>query len=192
MTIEVRSSGGQGQSTQENNKQNFAFDTHIDSTTGRHRVYVHIFSTETSPQVRLYLYGLATNIGSLSHLHSNSGRTSNANVYFPTSGDSFLHSHTFTRNTGLTGNLTQTTSVPQEVTIWIDGVEKTATIGDANSKGATMYDSTNDDWGIDGTTEWNTGELDLTSLITWSVGEHYIELRCAGTGGRLLGNIYIN
>ena len=79
------------------------------------------------------------------------------------------------------------TAVPQAVQIWIDGSEYTATIGDPNSKGATMYDSANDDWGVDGSTEWETGELDLSSVISWTAGVHYLELKeTGGTGGTLI------
>lgn len=79
------------------------------------------------------------------------------------------------------------TAVPQAVQIWIDGSEYTATIDDPNGKGATMYDSANDDWGIDGTTAWDTGWLNLSALISWTAGWHYIEIKeTGGTGGVLV------
>lgn len=85
------------------------------------------------------------------------------------------------------------TNVPQAVQIWIDGTEYTVTIDDPNAKGATMYDGTNDDWGIDGTTEWNTGRLNLSSLISWTAGEHSILLvETGGTGGTIIFHLSIN
>lgn len=84
-------------------------------------------------------------------------------------------------------------AVPQAVEIWIDGTQYTASIGDPNSKGATMYDSGNDDWGVDGTTEWDTGVLDISSEISWTAGLHYIELKETGdTGGTLVYHLSIN
>ena len=48
-------------------------------------------------------------------------------------------------------------------------------------------------WGDDGTTEWDSGWLDLTSTITWTAGWHYIELKETGdTGGILIYQVGIN
>lgn len=90
-------------------------------------------------------------------------------------------------------SLIEVTNVPQAVEIWIDGTQYTSTIGDPNSKGATMYDSSNNDWGTNGTTEWDTGVLNLTSLISWTAGLHYIELKeTGGTGGTIIYHVSVN
>lgn len=63
-----------------------------------------------------------------------------------------------------------TTNAPKTVQIWIDGTDRTAALGGP--------------WG-DGTTEFATGELDLSSYLT-TAGEHYIEIKETGAvGGRI-------
>jgi len=48
-------------------------------------------------------------------------------------------------------------------------------------------------WGVGGATEWDTGKLDLSSLITWTAGEHYIEFKeGGGTGGTLIYQVCVN
>ncbi len=48
-------------------------------------------------------------------------------------------------------------------------------------------------WGVDGTTEWDTGRLDLSSVISWTAGEHYIELKEHGmVGGTLIYQVCVN
>jgi len=48
-------------------------------------------------------------------------------------------------------------------------------------------------WGVDGTTAWDTGWLTLTSVISWTAGWHYIELKeTGGIGGTLIYQIGIN
>jgi len=77
------------------------------------------------------------------------------------------------------------TDVPEGVTFEIDTVDKTGSVGDPNGKGATMYDSVGEEWGVDGTTEWDTGLLDVSSEITWSAGEHTVTVKTGATGGRI-------
>lgn len=77
--------------------------------------------------------------------------------------------------------------VPEGVQIFIDGVNKTADIGDPNGRGAGEFDAGSDTWGVDGTSEWQTLELDLTPLISWTAGLHDLEIKeTGGTGGVLV------
>ncbi len=79
--------------------------------------------------------------------------------------------------------------IPQGVEIWIDGVNRTAAIGDQQAKGAPAWTGTS--WGEDGTTPWSTGRLDLSQVIDWGVGEHSLQLRNTGeSGGKLQYHIY--
>ena len=85
------------------------------------------------------------------------------------------------------------TNVPQAVQIWIDGTEYTATIGNPNGKGSGMYDAGNADWGNSSGVAWDTGVLNLSSLITWTAGLHYIELKeTGGEGGTLIYHASVN
>jgi len=220
MVIEKFTNGTVADARSVNNKQSLS-GLHMIGPGDRVRQYIHIFSLTDVPQVRLYLYGkkafgqAGTTAFSAQHDHSthrhklsyddlapigNAGfLTETVNSALRAEGNYYSGAHEAdcieNKQIGTAGATTAvaTTVVPQAVTIWIDGVEKTAGIGDPNTKGATMYDPVNDDWGIDGTTEWDTGELDLSSEIVWSVGEHYIELRETGlTGGRIQWIVYIN
>lgn len=204
-----------------NNKQTFQ-GIYMVGPGDRARFYVHILSSGDTPQVRMYLYGKqAANQGgttafSAQHDHSTHKHDIGVSLsiadgqYLYRAGDvstiggsnnpagaseGYISGPIQTIQIGTAGATAQvaTTAVPQAVEIWIDGTQYTATVGDPNSKGATMYDAANDDWGVDGTTEWNTGELDLSSVISWTVGEHYIELRETGTtGGRLQYFVLVN
>ena len=200
-----------------NNKQSFQA-SHMIGPGDRKRFYVHILSSGDTPKVRLYLYGkkafeqAGTTAFCAEHDHSThthvlryDGNAKLDDGHLDEVGGSDLrieggagnHSGTCldTTQVGTSGATAQvaTTAVPQAVEIWIDGTQYTETIGDPNSKGATMYDTANDDWGVDGTTEWDTGELDISSTISWTVGEHYIELRETGsTGGRLSWYVMVN
>jgi hypothetical protein len=176
------------------NIKSYNNDTHV-LPNGQKKIYVHINNANEPRNVFLYLYGLKANIPTAEHLHAATGLSNSSigNCASPAGGNACGHGHTITGSTDNYTGLTNSTSVPQAVQIWIDGTEYTATIDDPNAKGATMYDSVNDDWGVDGTTEWNTGKLNLTSVISWTAGEHYIEFKeTGGTGGRLLYNLYIN
>lgn len=188
MSVLVRENGGTGYDYIENNQQSYSFDTHVRSTSGAVRVYVHIVDSGDTPKVRLYLYGLATNLADLAHTHTISITSGAASQNFNLGATS--HTHSVSGTSASTGSLTQSTSKPLSVKIYIDGVEKTATIGDQNSKGAAHYHSTNNVWGVSG--EWETGELDLSDTITWDVSSHFIEMRCSGTGGRLCGSVLVN
>jgi hypothetical protein len=178
------------------------------------RVDVPIISTGDTPKVRLYLRGAAAGESATAMVHGVSGHdhgqsglyTGNSSYKLDTGwgasgGWTYGTWNTMTggdssgANVGRTGYSTSNlyTDVPQAVQIWIDGSEYTVTIDDPNAKGATMYDSANDDWGTNGTTAWNTGELDLSALISWTQGEHYIEFKeTGGTGGVLIYLVLVN
>lgn len=48
-------------------------------------------------------------------------------------------------------------------------------------------------WGVDGVTEWNTGPLDLSNVVNWTRGEHFIEFKeSGGFGGTLIYLILVN
>lgn len=48
-------------------------------------------------------------------------------------------------------------------------------------------------FGDDGTTEWESGWLDLSAVISWTQGWHYIEIKeTGGTGGNLIYHAGIN
>ena len=79
--------------------------------------------------------------------------------------------------------------IPQGVEIWIDGVDRTAAIGDQQAKGAPAW--TGASWGEDGTTPWSTGRLDLSQVIAWGVGEHSLQFKNTGeSGGKLQYHVY--
>jgi hypothetical protein len=79
--------------------------------------------------------------------------------------------------------------IPQGVRIWVDGVDRTAAIGDQQAKGAP--DWTGSAWGADGTTPWATGRLDISQVIDWGVGEHILQLKNTGeSGGKLKYYVY--
>lgn len=209
MVVEKFSDGTSLYDSQLNNKQT-KFGNFIIGKNGSYRVNVHIFTDETAdssaPKVRLYLRGMKAGASNTAFVHGAVRHQHNTHThnYYVASGST--SSQFFSGSSTYSGLITSVgggdsghsdaiddTNVPQAVEIWIDGTQYTATIGDPNSRGATMYDSGNADWGTDGTTEWNTGELDLSSLITWTVGEHYIEIKeTGGTGGLIIFDLYVN
>jgi hypothetical protein len=172
------------------NIKTYSGDVNIAASNDK-KIYVHIMKTTPAPQITLYLYGEAGNMALKVHNHNhNHGGNTGSTVRL---GGGTGHTHTITGDSTNAGDVVNATDVPEAVQIWIDGTEYTATIGDPNGKGATMYDSVNDDWGVDGVTEWSTGMLDLTGVIGWTAGEHYIEFKeTGGTGGRLLWSLYVN
>ena len=199
MVVQVRAQSGTGEDEQENNQQSYSFDTHIQSTTGRHRIYLHILSASDNPKVRLYLYGLASNMAVADHTHSTHTHTAKINstgsavaLEIVTGGGATFESGLIASTTVGSGQtlLTNTTDIPIGVQILINGTNKTPDIGDQNSQGAVHYNSASNLWGV--SAEWSSGELDLSSIITWSVQTHYIELLCNGTGGRILGTVLVN
>jgi len=178
------------------NRKTYSNDSNVKASNDK-KVYVHITRKENALQytkVFLYLYGEVANPALLAHFHNVGSYTSDAigNCTGTGGGNACGHNHTISGSTASNVDLDGGIDVPKNVTIWIDGTEYTATIGDPNAKGGTMYNAGTDDWGVDGTTIWNTGKLDLSSLIDWTVGEHYIEFKCGLVGGRLLYNVYIN
>jgi hypothetical protein len=177
------------------NSKTYHGDSHV-VPTGQKRIYVHIENTTGDRNVFLYLYGEDTTLVEAEHTHAVGSLANGAigNCAGIVGANACGHGHNVSGSTAVTGNVFDSLNdVPQAVQIWIDGVNYTADIGDQNSKGATMYDSLNNDWGIDGTTEWNTGKLDLSDIIDWTAGEHYIEFKCTSViGGRLLYSLYIN
>ncbi len=100
-------------------------------------------------------------------------------------GDGWVH-----LKTPITGAMDS--AVPKSVSIKIDGADFTAKLGDPNSKGSPNWDSSLTKWGKDGVTSWSSGPLDLSSLITWSLGEHKLEfVEAGGIGGRLKAYTYV-
>lgn len=160
-----------------------------------HRIYFHVIDTRTS-------YSLTLNSHRAVYLRVRGlqfGRPGNVSHTHPGVGD---HTHTFTpvavglgvpgfnpagaHQHGLTG--IQNTAVPKNVQLWINGTNRTVAIGNPNAKSHW----TGSNWGDDGTSEWDTGLLDITSYIDKSVEEHLIELKEIGAiGGRLNYEVYI-
>lgn len=108
----------------------------------------------------------------------------------PTISNYAAHTRTLSGSFDSTGDGVST-EVPNNIQIWIDDgtgfVNRTAAIGDPNAKGATMYDSINNDWGV-GVTEWNTGKIEITSYLNLaSIDGNKVEFRSNGdcTSGRL-------
>lgn len=93
------------------------------------------------------------------------------------SGDSIKQAWSCTKGWGSTwmqnssaGSGLVTTNAPKTVEIWIDGTDRTSALGGP--------------WG-NGTAEFATGELDISSYVTAS-GEHYINIKETGAvGGRI-------
>lgn len=160
---------------------------------GQQRIPIIINNATGVRNVYLYLRGLKANVADILHSHShNHGGTTGTTAPASANGANASHNHTIAADATASGNLVNGTTVPKYVQIWIDGTQYTATIGDPNSKGGTMYSAGNG-WGVDGTTEWNTGALNLSSLISWTAGEHYIEFRETGNfGGRIVGYVAVN
>jgi hypothetical protein len=74
-------------------------------------------------------------------------------------------------------------SIPSKVKILLDGEDVTAALGDPNDKGAPHWN--NGAWG-NGIDQWSTGELDLTSQGTWTLGQHSLVLKEEGGSGGVL------
>ncbi len=80
--------------------------------------------------------------------------------------------------------------IPQQVQIWVDGVDRTAAISDQQAVGAPAW--TGSSWGADGTTPWATGRLDISQVSDWGVGEHTLQLKTTGaSGGKLQYYVYL-
>lgn len=157
---------------------------------GKIYIPVYINNATGEREVRLAIWGKAAGASSTALNHGISQHTHDATATPQVDANNVTISVTVAA-TGV--NLIPYTGVPQAVQIWIDGTEYTGSIGDENSKGATMYDSANEDWGINGTTEWDTGWLTLDSEISWTAGWHYIELKeTGGTGGVLIYQVSVN
>ena len=78
------------------------------------------------------------------------------------------------------------------VQIWVDGVNVTPSVGDPNGKGLPHYDPVAKHWGATGTDPWSTGQLDLTNVANWTLGEHKVEFReTGGAGGDLKAYTYV-
>ena len=74
-------------------------------------------------------------------------------------------------------------SYPKGIEIWVDGENVTAQVGDPNGKGSPSWDALTSKWGKDGLEAWSTGQLDLTSVANWTLGEHSLEVRETGGAG---------
>lgn len=175
---------------------------------------VVIQNTSNTPEVYLYLLGkkrgtasgLSNHGGGDSHYHGMSTADNQFDALAAGPPPTYLFGFTGASwatnpvalgaadriEVGILNNTIVDTNVPKFVQIWIDGSQYTATIGDPNTKGVSMYSAGNG-WGADGTTEWDTGRLNLSSLITWSTGLHYIELKeTGGIGGTLIYHVSVN
>lgn len=173
----------------------------INNASGTRNVYLYLYGKAVGASASAPVHGVSR------HYHGNLEIRGGGTAIASTTGSSFS-SWTAAKGVQFTGGEAGDassvgdstyslplayTAVPKDVQIWIDGVQYTSTIGDPNTKGATMYDSVNNDWGIDGTTVWNTGRLNLSSLISWTAGEHYIEIKETGaSGGVLVYQVCVN
>lgn len=139
------------------------------------------------------IYNLAFD-GSVMYISANSSTVHryqlvNGNVYQPSSGGTGgdgWEVHT----APLQGIINE--SYPKGVAIWIDGQDITGQVGDPNSKGDPMWDAAEQKWGSDGLNGWNTGPLDLTSVVPWTLGEHTVEIKeTGGAGGDVKMFLYV-
>ncbi len=74
-------------------------------------------------------------------------------------------------------------SYPKGIELWVDGKEITPLVGDPNGKGAPAWDPVSKKWGKDGLTSWATGQLDLTTVANWTLGEHSLQVKETGGAG---------
>jgi len=149
-----------------------------------------LMETGASNTIRaVYLWVYGKQLGEIAvrqHAISNTGgHTHNPGLSGPhSSGSAGGHGH---GSQGLA-----TSVIPQSVKIIIDGTDRTAAIGNPNTKPATMWDSTGNDWGNNTGVEWDTGRLDITAYVDLTVQDHYIEFQeTGGNGGKLLFNLYL-
>jgi len=166
-----------------------------DSGSASERIYFHIMDIRTyTPadfnnyrHVYLRVRGLVFGRpGNITHGHPSVGNHTHPVLLvsigtgFCPSGSGGGHSHP--------ADGIATTAVPKNTEIWINGTDRTTDIGDPN----TMPEWTGSDWGSDGTTEWDTGLLDITTYINNTTEEQLIELKETGSsGGRLNYEVYI-
>jgi hypothetical protein len=74
-------------------------------------------------------------------------------------------------------------SYPKGIQIWVDGENVTTQVGDPNGKGSPSWDAQSGMWGEGGLESWSTGQLDLTSVANWTLGEHSIQVKETGGAG---------
>ena len=74
-------------------------------------------------------------------------------------------------------------SYPKGIQIWVDGEDVTAQVGDPNGKGSPSWDAATSKWGEGGLESWSTGQLDLTSVANWTLGEHSLAVKETGGAG---------
>lgn len=155
--------------------------------------YVHVFSAD-APKVYLYAYGKKpTNLILPNHNHGSHTHTYGIpeayNDYYKCMKQCTYNTSGTTVGTGsyaLTN--VDPNMAPKGVQIWVDGVDRTAEIGDQQGVGSPHWTGTT--WGAG--QEWGTGRLDISLLVTWGVGEHTIEFKeTGGEGGRILYYAYI-
>ena len=78
------------------------------------------------------------------------------------------------------------------MTLSVDGVDVTALVGDPNGKGEPHFNADNPSWGVNGVDGWSSGQLDLTNVADWTLGEHTVELtETGGKAGELKGYVYV-
>lgn len=83
-------------------------------------------------------------------------------------------------------------SYAKGVQIHVDGENITAEVGDPNAHGFPHWDAQQGKWGGDGLTGWNTGQLDLTSVVSWTLGEHKLLIKeTGGAGGDIKMFLYV-
>ena len=83
-------------------------------------------------------------------------------------------------------------SYPKGIEIWVDGQEVTPLIGDPNAMGDPAWDAADEKWGKDGLSNWSTGQLDLSSVANWTLGEHTIQVtETGGAGGDIKMYAYV-
>jgi hypothetical protein len=83
-------------------------------------------------------------------------------------------------------------SATKDVQVWVDGVDVTAALGDPNAKGAPSWSDTSETWGSNGLDAWSTGQLDLSNVADWTLGEHVVEIKeTGGVGGELKAYVYV-
>ncbi|MBI4569359.1 MAG: hypothetical protein HY719_13265, partial [Planctomycetes bacterium] len=135
----------------------------------------------------------ATGGQSVTHTHSVDVANTTSSAWSGTSGTtSVTHTHTVTgtnANAGVNGGSLSSSAKTynNDLTVWIDGAEKTATLHTIS--GLTLF---GDGTSTHGFVTSGTGQMDVTSVITWGVGQHTIEFRQAGTsGGKVRYNVYV-
>lgn len=173
----------------------------INNASGVRNVYLYVYGKATGAGLTSSVHGVSRHYHGFLGIKAVTGNTRISTQSGSSGADDEYHTITSGDNGTNDGQIGDPntslslayTNVPKTVKIYVDGVDKTSTIGDPNGKGATKYDSGSQSWGVNGSTIWDTGRLDLTSVITWTAGEHRIELvESGGFGGVLIYHCAVN